>query len=243
MKKSLGIDVGGSGIKGAIVDVDNGVFIGERHRIPTPQPATPMAVAETIKAILAHFEWSAPFGVGLPAVVQQGVARSAANIHNDWIGTDASALLEEVTGCPALVLNDADAAGVAEINHGAGFNRSGTLMMLTLGTGIGSALFVDGRLVPNTELGHLNVGEVEAEIFASDAARKRDDLDWPEWAARLDKVLGVYRDLFWPECFILGGGVSKKHKKFIHLLKVETPVIPAELLNGAGIIGAAMAVS
>ena len=243
MVRSLGIDVGGSGIKGAIVDVETGSFIGERHRIPTPQPATPMAVAETVKAILEHFEWKAPFGVGLPAVVQQGVTRTAANIHNDWIGTDASALFEEVTGCPALVLNDADAAGLAEMTHGVGVNRSGTIMMLTLGTGIGSALFVDGRLVPNTELGHLNLGELEAEIFASDAARKRDELDWPEWAARLDTVLSVYRDLFWPECFIIGGGVSKKHKKFIDHLKVDTPVIPAQLLNGAGIIGAAMAVS
>ena len=239
----LGIDIGGSGIKGALVDTEAGCFIGERHRIPTPQPATPQAVAETVRAIVAHFDYSGPLGVGLPAVVQQGVARTAANIHQDWIGTDAEALLREATGCPTRVVNDADAAGIAEMRFGAGRGCAGVVMVVTLGTGIGSALFTDGQLLPNTELGHLLVGSVEAEHYASDATRKREDLGWRKWAARLDEVLHAYQALWWPDRFILGGGVSKKHEKYLGRLTVEAEVVPAELLNHAGIIGAASLVA
>lgn len=235
----LGIDIGGSGIKGALVDTQAGCFVGERHRIPTPQPATPQAVAETVQAIVEHFDYSGPLGVGLPAVVQQGVARTAANIHHDWIGTHAEALLHEATGCPTRVVNDADAAGIAEMHFGAGRGCQGVVMVLTLGTGIGSALFTNGQLLPNTELGHLLVGDVEAEHHASDATRKREELSWSTWAARLDEVLHAYQALWWPDRFILGGGVSKKHAKYLGLLTVGAEVVPASLLNQAGIIGAA----
>lgn len=239
----LGIDIGGSGIKGALVDTEAGCFVGERHRIPTPQPATPAAVAETVRAIVDHFGYAGPLGVGLPAVVQQGVARTAANIHADWIGTDAEALLQAATGCPTRVVNDADAAGIAEMRFGAGRDCGGVVMVVTLGTGIGSALFTDGVLLPNTELGHMLVGGVEAEHYASDAVRKREDLGWKAWAARLDDVLRAYRALWWPDRFILGGGVSKKHAKYLGRLTVEAEVVPARLLNHAGIIGAATLVA
>ena len=237
--KRLGIDIGGSGIKGALVDTEAGCFVGERHRIPTPQPATPSAVAETVQAIVQHFDYSGPLGVGLPAVVQQGVARTAANIHQDWIGTNAEALLQEATGCPTRVVNDADAAGIAEMHFGAGRGCQGVVMVVTLGTGIGSALFTNGQLLPNTELGHLLLGNVEAEHHASDATRKREGLNWKTWAARLDEVLHAYQALWWPDRFILGGGVSKKHAKYLELLTVDAEVVPASLLNQAGIIGAA----
>ncbi len=243
MEKAFGIDVGGSGIKGAIVDLDRGTLLGERHRIPTPQPATPSAVAATVKEILDHFQWADAFGVGLPAVVRQGVSHTAANIHRDWVGADAADLFEEASGFPANVLNDADAAGLAEMNYGAGRGRTGTVMMLTLGTGIGSALFVNGHLVPNTELGHLNIGSMEAEHYASDAVRKAEKLDWAQWAGRLNDILEIYRALLWPECFILGGGVSRKHEKFMKYLTVDAEVVPAQLSNEAGIVGAAMAAS
>ncbi|HCH62864.1 MAG: polyphosphate glucokinase [Deltaproteobacteria bacterium] len=235
----LGIDIGGSGIKGALVDTEAGCIVGERHRIPTPQPATPGAVADTVAAIVEHFDYSGPIGVGLPAVVQQGVARTAANIHADWIGTHAEALLSAATGCPCRVVNDADAAGIAEMRFGAGRDCRGVVMVVTLGTGIGSALFTDGQLLPNTELGHLMVGGVEAEHHASDAVRKREELGWRKWAARLDDVLHAYQALWWPDRFILGGGVSKKHEKFLGRLTVQSEVVPATLLNQAGIIGAA----
>ena len=241
--KRLGIDIGGSGIKGALVDTKAGCFVGERHRIPTPQPATPRAVAETVRAIVEQFHYSGPLGVGLPAVVQQGIARTAANIHQDWIGTDAEALLQAATGCPTRVINDADAAGIAEMRFGAGRDCPGVVMVVTLGTGIGSALFTNGRLLPNTELGHLMVGGIEAEHHASDAVRKREDLGWKKWAARLDDVLHAYQALWWPDRFILGGGVSKKHEKFLGRLTVEAEVLPARLLNEAGIIGAASLVA
>ncbi len=241
--KRLGIDIGGSGIKGALVDTKAGCFVGERHRIPTPQPATPRAVAETVRAIVEQFHYSGPLGVGLPAVVQQGIARTAANIHQDWIGTDAEALLQAATGCPTRVVNDADAAGIAEMRFGAGRDCPGVVMVVTLGTGIGSALFTNGRLLPNTELGHLMVGGIEAEHHASDAVRKREDLGWKKWAARLDDVLHAYQALWWPDRFILGGGVSKKHEKFLGRLTVEAEVLPARLLNEAGIIGAASLVA
>ena len=240
---SLGIDIGGSGIKGAVVDLETGEFVTERHRIATPKPATPAAVADTVNEIVQGFRWSGPIGVGLPSVVQRGVARTAANIDDGWIGADAQALLSEVTGCPARVLNDADAAGLAEFRYGAGRHTEGVVLLLTLGTGIGSALFSDGVLVPNTELGHLIIDGVEAEHFASDGVRKREGLDWPTWSARLSHVLQHYHRLWWPDLIILGGGVSKRHAHFVHLLEVDAPIVPAQLQNRAGIVGAAAAVA
>jgi len=239
----LGIDIGGSGIKGAVVDLETGEFVTERHRIATPKPATPAAVADTVNEIVQGFRWSGPIGVGLPSVVQRGVARTAANIDDGWIGADAQALLSEVTGCPARVLNDADAAGLAEFRYGAGRHTEGVVLLLTLGTGIGSALFSDGVLVPNTELGHLIIDGVEAEHFASDGVRKREGLDWPTWSARLSHVLQHYHRLWWPDLIILGGGVSKRHAHFVHLLEVDAPIVPAQLQNRAGIVGAAAAVA
>ena len=238
----LGIDIGGSGIKGAPVDVDKGVLLAERRRIPTPQPAAPKAVAKVVAELVRHFRWSGPVGCTFPAVVKDGVVHTAANVDKSWIGTDGRKLFERRTGCHVTLLNDADAAGLAEMRFGAGRAKPGLVIMLTLGTGIGSALFLDGTLVPNTELGHLIVRGKAAELRASDRARSRQKLGWKKWARRLDEYLRYVEDLLNPELFILGGGVSKKHAKYLHHLSAETPVVPAEMRNEAGIVGAALAV-
>ncbi|MEE2787104.1 MAG: ROK family protein [Myxococcota bacterium] len=235
----FGIDIGGSGIKGALVDLSQGCLVGERFRIPTPQPATPAAVLETVKTLLTHFQWTGPVGIGLPSAVPGGVAKTAAHIDDGWMGLPVEQHFSQMLGTPVTVLNDADAAGIAEVKFGCGRNVPGTVMMLTLGTGIGSALFVDGVLVPNLELGHMEVDGVEAEIRASSNTRKNEGLSWVEWAERLNLVLEAYQRLFWPDLFILGGGVSKKHEKFFPLLKVDTQLAVARLQNHAGIIGAA----
>lgn len=237
----LGIDIGGSGIKGALVDMKKGKLATERHRIPTPQPAKPVPVAEVVGEIARHFKWNGPIGCTFPAIVRDGVTYSAANVHKDWIGANARKLFQKETGCPVVVLNDADAAGVAEMAFGAGKDKQGVVMMLTLGTGIGSAIFIDGTLVPNTELGHLEVRGKDAEHRAADSIRKKEDLSWKQWANRLDEVLAVYEALFSPELLIVGGGVSKRADKFIPRLTIDTPIVPAQLLNEAGIVGAAMA--
>jgi polyphosphate glucokinase len=239
----LGIDIGGSGIKGAPVDLIRGVLAAERVRIPTPQPATPDAVAETIREIAQHFVWTGQIGCGLPAVVQNGVARTAANIAPDWIGTDARQLISQKTGCAVTVINDADAAGIAEMRFGAGCERKGTILLVTVGTGLGTALFRDGNLVPNTELGHilLKNGKV-AEKYASAAVREELGLSYKKWAKRFNIYLHELQDLFWPDLFIIGGGISKNHEKFFPYLTVETEVLPATLRNEAGIVGAAAAV-
>ncbi len=237
----LGIDIGGSGIKGAPVDVERGVLLDDRLRIPTPQPARPEAVAGVVAELVGHFGWSGPIGCAFPAVIDDGVMRTAANVDDSWIGTDGRQLFERRTGCHVTVLNDADAAGIAEMRFGAGRARPGLTIMLTLGTGIGSALFMDGRLVPNTELGHLVVRGQAAETRASDRARSRHGLSWKKWARRLDEYLRYVEDLLSPDLFILGGGVSKKHPKFLHRLTADTPVVPAQMRNEAGIVGAALA--
>lgn len=237
----LGIDIGGSGIKGAPVDVEQGALTTPYYRIPTPQPSAPKPVAEVVAQIVQQFEWSGPAGSTFPAIMKDGVAFSAANVDKGWIGTDAAELFQNSTGCPFVVLNDADAAGIAEMQYGAGRGQRGVVMMLTIGTGIGTALFVDGRLVPNTELGHLEVRGKEAEHRASDRVRAKKKLNWEQWAARFDEVLHRYDALFSPNLFIVGGGLSKKHAKFLPLLTVRTPVVPAQMLNEAGIIGAALA--
>lgn len=237
----LGIDIGGSGIKGAPVDLNQGVLAAERLRIATPQPATPDAVADTVGRIIRHFNWTGPVGCGLPSVVQNGVARTAANIDSSWIGTDVRTLLSQRTGCPVTVINDADAAGIAEMRFGAGRGRNGTILMVTVGTGLGTALFRDGTLVPNTELGHLLLNGKVAEKYASAAAREDLGLSYKTWAKRLDLYLHQLQSLFWPDLFILGGGISKKHEKFFPFLTIETEFLPAVLRNQAGIVGAALA--
>lgn len=239
----LGIDIGGTGIKGAPVNIESGEMTAPRFRLPTPVPARPNAVAETVAEVVRHFEWKGAVGVGFPGVVSSGFTRSAANVHKKWINLNAQELLARATGCPVVVVNDADAAGLAEMTFGAGKGRAGVVMLITIGTGLGSALFVDGHLVPNTELGHLEMDGQDAELSASDAARKRDKLSWDKWARRFNKYLGLLEKLFSPDLFILGGGVSKNHDKFMPLLTLQAEVVPAQMLNEAGIIGAAMAAS
>lgn len=237
----LGIDIGGSGVKGAPVDLDTASLAGERLRIPTPQPSSPDAVLDTVAKVVEHFAWDGPVGCGFPGVVRHGRVDTAANLDRGWVGTDLRAALSERTACPVTVLNDADAAGLAEVRYGAGRGRRGVVLMLTLGTGIGSALFIDGRLVPNTEFGHLDIRGKPAEARASDRVREQKGLTWKKWAERVDELLARLRLYLWPDLVIVGGGVSKKHEKFLPLLTTPVEVVPAKLRNEAGIVGAALA--
>ena len=237
----VGIDFGGSGIKGAPVDLHNGEFIGERVRIETPQPSTPEAVAEVFAQLLGDFpESTGSVGVTVPAVVRNGVAGSAANIDPAWIGTDADALLTEATGRDVHVVNDADAAGLAEVRYGAAAGRRGLVILTTLGTGIGSALVYDGVLVPNSELGHLEIDGKDAEKSAANSVREKHDLSWSTWASRLTTYYRMLEKLFSPDLIVVGGGVSKRADKFVHLIDIETEIVPAQLQNRAGIVGAAL---
>jgi len=240
LRKILGIDIGGSGVKGAIVDTKKGILITERYRIPTPQPATPEAVAEVIKKISKHFKWKGPVGVGYPGVIQQGVARTAANVDDSWIDKDLNRLFSKATGCKVHVVNDADAAGMAEVKFGAGKGKKGTLILITVGTGLGTVIFVNGKLVPNLELGHIILHGADAELYATDAARKREELDWDTWASRFNEYLLRIESLVWPDMIIIGGGASKKDDKFLPHITTKARVVPARLLNEAGIVGAAM---
>lgn len=237
----LGIDIGGSGIKGAPVDTVKGVFLEDRYRIPTPQPAVPEAVGDVVAEITQYFNWNGPIGCTFPAIIKRGVTLSAANVDDSWIGTDAQRLLQRKTGNPVVILNDGDAAGIAEMEFGVGKGRDGIVFMLTLGTGIGSAIFVNGELMPNTELGHIKIRGKDAEHRASDKVRQDKDLSWKKWSKRLNELLQHLEFLFSPDLFILGGGVSKKHQKFLHHLKTNADIVPASLRNDAGIIGAALA--
>lgn len=237
----LGIDIGGTGIKGAVVDPDRGELVTERHRIETPHPATPDAVTDVVGQLARHFSWDGPIGCTFPGVVAHGIVGTAANVDDAWIGVDAGARFSEATGCPVTVLNDADAAGLAEMVHGAGKGRADTVLLLTLGTGIGSALFVDGLLVPNTELGHVEVDGEEAEKRAAESVREREDLSWHKWAHRLNRVLHTLERLINPQLIIIGGGVSKKSDKFFPHLETRAELVAAHLRNQAGIVGAAMA--
>ncbi|MFE1549801.1 polyphosphate--glucose phosphotransferase [Streptomyces sp. NPDC058718] len=240
----FGVDIGGSGIKGAPVDLERGALAEERHKVLTPQPATPDGVAGCVAEVVESFGWTGPVGVTFPGVVTGSTIRTAANVDKSWIGVDAGTLLSgRLGGLPVTVLNDADAAGVAEMTFGAGRGRKGTVILLTLGTGIGSALFVDGRLVPNTELGHLELKGHDAETRASTKAKEDEDLSWEHWAKRrLTKYLAHVEMLFSPELFIIGGGVSRKADKFLPLIEgIRAEIVPAELQNNAGIVGAAMA--
>lgn len=239
---ALGIDIGGSGIKGAPVDLGAGEFARDRLRIDTPEGAKPADVIEVVAEVAGHFEamtGNSPIGVTIPGVVTHGVVRTAANISKKWIDFDVAAALRTRLGRNVTVLNDADAAGVAELTYGAAVGVRGTVLVVTLGTGIGSVLLVDGALVPNTEFGHIKIGGKDAEKRASNAARKRHDLSWKEWAARLERYLRTMEDLVWPDLIVIGGGVSKKSANYLPLMDVRTPVVPATLLNDAGIIGAA----
>ncbi|GAB2951035.1 MULTISPECIES: polyphosphate--glucose phosphotransferase [Streptomyces] len=239
----FGVDIGGSGIKGAPVDLDLGDLADERHKVLTPQPATPDAVADGVKEVVDHFGWTGPVGITFPGVVTGGATiRTAANVDKGWVDVDARALLgDRLGGLEVTVVNDADAAGVAEVQFGAGRGRRGTVIMLTFGTGIGSAVFCDGVLVPNTELGHLELGGHDAETRASTKAKDDHDLTWEHWTKRVTKYLAHVEMLFSPELFIIGGGVSRKSHKFLHLIEgIQAEIVPAQLQNNAGIVGAAM---
>ena len=236
----LGIDIGGTGIKGALVDVKRGELIKQRYRIPTPQPSKAKKVANVVKQIIDHFEWDGSVGATFPAIIRDGVMHSAANVHKSWIGTDGRALFEEHTGLRFAIINDADAAGIAEMTYGAGRGRDGTVLMLTLGTGIGSALFRDGVLVPNTELGHLIFKGSDAEHYAAKSARDAENLSWKKWGKRVGRYLDHIEFLFSPDLIIIGGGISKKHEKYFRYFDTNAQVVPAEMLNEAGIIGAAL---
>lgn len=243
---ALGVDVGGTGVKAALVDLATGEFVGDRVRVETPEPATPEAIADAVAGLLAELADAhpeaegAPVGVTVPGVVRGGVVRSAANIDHAWIGTDAVSLLAERLDRRVAVLNDADAAGLAEARFGAARDQRGLVVLTTLGTGIGSALVHDGVLVPNSELGHLEIDGEEAEARASNRAREEEDLSFEHWARRLTRFYGTVEALLAPDLFVVGGGISKKSEEFLPLVEVETPLVVARLLNRAGIVGAAL---
>jgi len=239
-ERALGVDIGGSGIKGGIVDLAAGELIGERVRVPTPQPATPEAVIAATAELVAGFDEDGPVGIGLPAAIVGGVVMTAANLDPAWIGIGAERVVSAAIGRPCVMLNDADAAGLAEIRFGAGADVPGVVLVLTLGTGIGSALFVDGRLVPNTELGHIEIRGKDGEERAAASVRKEKHLTFRAWARRLDEYIDRVDQLVWPDLIILGGGVSRRADEFLHYLTVRPPVVPARLLNQAGIVGAAL---
>jgi polyphosphate glucokinase len=236
----LGIDIGGSGVKGAPVDTVRGEFLAERYRVPTPQPSDVTSVVEAVAEVAAQFNDFDRVGITFPGVVVDGVTRTAANVDKSWLDAPAAKLFTDRLGMPVSVLNDADAAGVAEVAFGAGRDQSGLIMMLTFGTGIGSALFLDGKLIPNTEFGHIEIDGKDAETRASDRAREADDMSWEKWAGRVQDYLRTVEALLSPRLFIIGGGVSKKSDRFFPLIDIRTPMVPATLLNNAGIIGAAV---
>jgi polyphosphate glucokinase len=237
----IGIDIGGSGIKGAPVDVTQGTLTEERFRVETPQPSDVNRVVAAVAEVAGHFGTAERIGITFPGVVLGGVTRTAANVDKSWLGAPAQDLFAQAVGAPVTLLNDADAAGVAEMRFGAGRGRRGVTVMLTLGTGIGSAIFIDDRLVPNTEFGHIEVDGEDAEERASAHAREVDKLGWGKWAKHVERYLKEIEKLLNPDLIIIGGGVSKKSEKFLPLIDIRTPVVPAVLLNEAGIIGAALA--
>lgn len=239
----LGIDIGGSGIKGAIVNTKTGELVTERHRIPTPQPATPENVAITLKKLVDHFQWKGKAGSGFPTPLSHGKCQSGGNLHETWKGVQIDKLFHDTTDLDFTVINDADAAALAEINFGAGKGKKGLVAVITIGTGIGSGLFFNGELIPNTELGHVTYNNDAFEKYAADSIRKKDDLSYTKWGKRLHKYFKHVELILSPDLFIIGGGASKKLHKFKDQIHIETPIIPAENKNEAGIIGAAMAAS
>ncbi|MBO0676978.1 ROK family protein [Mycolicibacterium sp. S2-37] len=241
-RQGFGIDVGGSGVKGGIVDLATGALIGERFKLPTPQPATPDAVAATIAAVVREFGWTGKLGVTYPGVVTHGVVHTAANVDKSWLGVNARDVFSSaLDGQPVTVLNDADAAGLAEERYGAGKDNTGVIVLLTFGTGIGSAVIHNGILLPNTEFGHLEVGGKEAEHRAASSVKERKDWSYERWTVEVTKVLVAIENAIWPDLFIAGGGISRKADKWVPLLTNRTPVVAAALQNTAGIVGAAMA--
>lgn len=242
-RTALGVDVGGTGIKGAVVDLDAGELVTERFRIDTPQPATPEAVGATIAEVARSFDFTGPVGVDFPGVVLEGVVQTAANVDATWIGTSLPETVGHLLPGPSVFLNDADAAGLGEVRYGAGRGQHGTVIMVTFGTGIGTALIHEGHLVPNAELGHIEIGGEDAELRAAAIAREREDLSWDDWADRASRYLRTLEALLWPRLFILGGGISKKPNKWVPRLETRTPLVMAELRNNAGIVGAALAAS
>ena len=237
----LGIDIGGTGIKGAPVNLETGQLLSKRHRVLTPQPATPEAVIETATALVKYFNWKGPIGCGFPAVIKQGVVHTASNIDASWIGVSAENMMKQATGLPVTFLNDADAAGLAEMHFGAGKDHKGVVIIVTLGTGIGTSLFINGVLVPNTELGHIELEGKDAELSAADSARTKKELSWKKWGVQVNTYLLALEALLWPDLIIIGGGASKKHDRFFPQFTVNTPTVPAQLRNEAGTIGAALA--
>ena len=237
----LGIDVGGTGVKSAIVETMTGELLSEKHRIETPRPATPKAVAEVLKALLKQHQWKGPVGMGFPAAIQHGISRTAANVDKSFIGLPIADYFSQETGCEFFVANDADVAGMAEMRFGAGKNNAGVVLIITIGTGLGTALFSDGHLLPNTELGHVLLENGHgAERYASEAVRVTKALKWKEWGERLNLYLGTMESLLWPDLIVLGGGVSEKLHKFLPMLTTKAPVVAASFLNRAGIVGAAL---
>ena len=235
----LGIDIGGSSIKGAIVDVESGRLCSQQVEMATPRPATPQTVVEVVGQLVDLCRWNGSIGCGFPAVIQSGVAKTAANIDVGWIDTDVQKLIQNKTGCPCFVVNDADAAGLAEVRFGAGVGRMGTVLILTLGTGIGSALFHQGKLFPNLELGSLYFEGAPIERYASAAVRTKENLSWEAWSKRLNVFLQQVERLLAPDLIIIGGGVSSRHEQYFPYLKTRAELIPARLFNQAGIVGAA----
>lgn len=236
----FGVDIGGSGIKGALVDLDTGQLAAERVKLTTPSPSTPERVGKTVAQVVRQAGWEGPIGATFPAVVTSGVARTAANVDGSWIGTDIEGVLAAAIGQRVLAVNDADAAGVAESRHGAAKGHPGLVVVTTLGTGIGTALLHDGTLIPNSELGHIQLDGIDVEAVTSASARDRDGLTWERWAKRLQRYYTALESYLWPELFVVGGGVSRKGEKFLPFLKLRTPIVAATLHNEAGIVGAAM---
>lgn len=239
----FGIDIGGSGIKGAVVDVETGLLTTERLKLPTPQPSPPDAVAKVVVELVHHFGWQGPLGCTFPAVVQNGVARTAANVDQSWIGTNIEAVMATATGLPVTAVNDADAAGVAEVKWGAAKDVPGLVIMVTLGTGIGTALFYNGVLIPNSELGHIELDGADYEPRASGAACEREQLSWEKWARRLQRYFSALEFLLRPTLFVVGGGVSRRSEKFLPLLVLDAQIVPAKFQNEAGIAGVAFMAS
>ncbi len=239
--KVLGIDIGGSGIKGAVVNTKTGELITERKRFPTPQPATPEAMLDTVAELVNSFKWKGIIGCGFPAAVQHDIVRTASNIEKSWIGLNAAEEITKRTGCPTHVVNDVDAAGLAEMKFGAGKKQKGVTIVLAAGTGIGSAIFIENTLVPNMELGFIHVNGMPGEHYAANSVRENEDLSWEEWGKRFNEYLQRLESLFWPDLFILGGGVSKEYKEYKKYFKLNTKIVRAKAKNNAGIIGGALA--
>lgn len=239
--EGFGIDIGGTGIKGARVDLTTGELLSERHRLPTPSPSTAEAVADIVAKIVNNNGYTGEVGITFPAVIQHGIAHTAANVDKSWVDADVRKIMSQQLPAGAEIINDADAAGIAELRFGAGKDQKGTVLLLTFGTGIGSALFTNGHLVPNTEFGHIELGGNDAEKYAAASIKDAEDLSYKHWAKRVSKYLQTLEKGLWPDLIIAGGGVSKKAEKWIPHLECRTPVVPAKLLNNAGIVGAALA--